>query len=161
MQSSIVRLATLSVVSALTIAALATSCSADDKDKKERHKHLTVNPSSPPLSIDIVKNSPTSCSILPQHPTVSTSNNNDIYWHADDPNTVYQVNWTYTCGGNKSSGNIVVPDGKSVTGDSGHYGAQSCSDVYQFSYTVSIQTAPGVYQQCSPAGAYIGVIVKP
>ena len=121
-----------------------------------KHKFANAMTVIPNLSIDITNAGGNKCSISPQHPTISTSDQNQVYWHADDLTTAYQVNLSWNCptGGNGNT-TITLP-ANTALGDSIPFNPQSCGADYQAIYSVSMKVE-GAFQKCSPDGAYIGI----
>jgi len=148
----------VSFVLLLVVIATATACNRETREAAGDKHNLVAITAIPPLSIDIAKTGSTTCSVTPQHPTISTSDQSQVYWHADDLSIGYQISLSWTCPSGSSGNSTITLLPNTVLGDSSPFTAQSCSSEYQAVYTVSMYNGSS-YNQCSPAGTYIGIHV--
>lgn len=103
---------------------------------------LGTNATSPPLSVDLVTISG-NCYAFPQHPTVSISDQNQVYWHSDDTTNVspYTVSYNIACVSNSSTGSLTVPAAPG-SGNSGTMTLPDCSQ-YPYEMTYSVTNSGG------------------
>lgn len=133
------RCAVFAVVLVIVTTIACNPSASGDKDKdKGKGMMGPASATAPPTSIDLVTISG-SCYAFPQRPTMSITDQNQVYWHSDDTTNgnPYKVVYSTTCASSTQSGTIMVP-AAAGSGDSSMLSLSDCSQFpYQLTYTVT------------------------